>query len=87
MFVSHLGNISISPILDHLLLSGSGAITPGILKDKAITCIINVTHAEEFPTFLAEADFLRIGIDDTPRTVINVKTSPALLEYVSYYTF
>uniref|UniRef100_A0A914QEJ3 Protein-tyrosine-phosphatase n=1 Tax=Panagrolaimus davidi TaxID=227884 RepID=A0A914QEJ3_9BILA len=71
MFVSHLGDSCISSILDHLYLSGAGAISPGILKDKSITCIINVTHTEEFPTFLAEADFLRIGIDDTPRTKIS----------------
>jgi hypothetical protein len=36
----------ISEINDHLFLSGAGVLRPEKLKQKKITCVINVTNEE-----------------------------------------
>ncbi|KAF7639731.1 hypothetical protein Mgra_00000652 [Meloidogyne graminicola] len=55
----------ISEINDHLFLSGAGVLRPEKLKQKGITCIINVT-IEEPSTNLSGIECVRIRIEDSP---------------------
>lgn len=55
----------ISEINDHLYLSGAGVLQPDKLRQKKITCVVNVTN-EEPSAYLPGIDYLKIRIDDNP---------------------
>jgi len=55
----------ISEINDHLYLSGAGVLRPEKLKQKKITCVINVTN-EEPSAYMPGIDYMKIRIDDNP---------------------
>ncbi|KAI6207572.1 hypothetical protein M3Y96_00023200 [Aphelenchoides besseyi] len=55
----------ISEINGHLYLSGAGVLRPDRLKEKKITCVINVTN-EEPSAYMPGIDYLKIRIDDNP---------------------
>uniref|UniRef100_A0A914ERB0 Protein-tyrosine-phosphatase n=1 Tax=Acrobeloides nanus TaxID=290746 RepID=A0A914ERB0_9BILA len=55
----------ISEINDHLYLSGAGVLRPEKIRQKKITCVINVT-TEEPNAYLPGIDYVKIRIEDNP---------------------
>lgn len=64
--ISRLGCLQqLSEINDHLYLSGAAPIRPDRIRQRKISCIINVT-VDEPSLYLPGIDYLKIRVDDSP---------------------